>query len=657
MKNLILTIAFISVISFLSAQEKFKFGECPMELLQMTTYDKDSTASAVVLYEKADVRYDVNSLTSDFQIVTEYVVRIKILTQEGISFAEAAIPFYKGKNKLSSEEIIGLTGFTYNPEGDKIVKDKLSKEYIFTEDVTENYKRLKFAMPAVKAGSVIEYKYKMTSPYFYNPEDYVFQRTIPVKYSFFSIRIPEYFKFSKETKGYEPINVKTESVNESFMLGTNRLSCTAEEITVEAKDLPALKEEDFVWNYTDFKSQINFEISSVTITGVYYKDFSNTWSKVVERLADRDDFGKQFNNKGLFKEDLPAALSGKATEIDSIRAILNLVRSKIKWNDRANLYVTNQSKALKEGTGSSADINALLINAFRNAGFEAYPVAMSLRSRGRLPLTHPGSDNLNYFIACVYSGQNTYFLDGTLAYTDINVIPVDCMVDKALIIKSGTFDWIDLSTIGNNLDRVNLSLKFDENGVLSGNVMKSHGGENAFAFKKRYNKAENEQKFVEEMETKDDITISDYKMEEKTAKTFSYVEQYKFQKNNIRLGDNVISFNPLLLFAMKNNSFKPETRKLPVEFPYLQEEKINIMVEIPEGYDIDEIPASQKFIYGENETISFSYIVQKMEGRIMIACTTSLKTCIVPAVDYEGLRDFWAKMYNKQNELITIKKI
>ena len=657
MKKFVFAIAFIFVISSLSAQEKFKFGDCPIELLQMTTYDKDSTASAVVLYEKSDNRYDINHVTSDFKIVTDYVVRIKILTQDGTSFSEIAIPFYTGNSRTNTEEISGLTGFTYNLEDDKVIKDKLSKDYVFTEDVSEKVKRLKFAMPAVKAGSVIEYKYQMTSPFYYNPEDFVFQRTIPVQYSLFSIRIPEYFKFSKETKGYETINVKTRPVNESYMFGTKRSACSAEEITAEVKDLPALKDEDFVWNYNDFKSQINFEISSVNITGIYYKDYSTSWKKVAETLNDDGDFGKQFNNKGLFKDDLPTALSGKTNDIDSIRAILNLVRSKVKWNDRGNLFVTNQSKALKEGTGSSADINALLINALRNAGFETYPVAMSLRSRGRLPFTHPSIRNLNYFIAGVYSGSNTYFLDGTLAYTDINVIPMDCMVDKALVVKPATFDWIDLSAIGNNSNRINLSLKFNEEGILSGNVIDNHGGEDAFAFKKFYNKAENEQKFIEEKEAKNEITVSDYTMNERASKTFNYIEQYKFLKNNIRLEDNIISFNPLLFFAMKSNSFKTETRKLPVEFPYMQEERINVIIEIPEGYTIDEVPAQAKFVYGDNEMMSFSYIVQKTEDRIMIACITSLKTCIVPATDYKVLRDFWAKMYNKQNELITFKKI
>ena len=657
MKNIILTFAFIAVFSSLSAQDKFKFGDCPIELIKMTSYDKDSTASAVVVYENSDSRYDFSNASSDFQIVTDYVIRIKILTQEGTSHAEIAIPFYVKESRAGSEQITGLTGFTYNLEGEKVLKDKLSKEYIFTEDVSENVKRLKFAMPAVKAGSVIEYKYTITSPFYYNPKDFVFQRSIPVKYSLFSIKIPEYFNFSKETKGYEPIKVKTESVNETYMLGTSRLSANAEKITAEVNDLPALKDEDFVWNYNDFKSQINFEISSVSIPGVYYKDYSVSWNKVAEILADNANFGKQFNNKGLFKEDLPTALSGKTTEIDSIRAILNLVRSKVKWNDHVNLFVNNQSKALKEGTGSSADINALLINALRNTGYEAYPVAMSLRSRGRLPLTHPSIENLNYFFVGVYSVSNTYFLDGTLAYTDLNVIPVDCMTDKALVVKSNNnFSWVDLSAIGNNTSRTNLNLKFNEEGILSGNVIENHGGENAFVFKKSYNKAENEQKFTEEKEINNDVTISDYTMSEKAAKTFNYVEQYKFVKNNIRLGDDIISFNPLLFLAMKSNAFKPEIRKLPVEFTYMQDERINVIIDIPEGYAVDEMPTSGKFIYND-ETIAFSYIVQKSENKVLIACTTSLKTCIVPVTEYKDLRDFWAKMYNKQHELITLKKI
>ncbi|MDR1763185.1 MAG: DUF3857 domain-containing protein [Dysgonamonadaceae bacterium] len=659
MKKLFLIFTALNILFAASAQDKFKFGDCPAELLQMTVYDKDSTASAVVIYENCRSHYEISPTTSDFQIVTDYVVRMKVLTKDGISFSESSIPFYQGSSRAASEEVKNLTGFTYNLENGKVVKDKLSKDYIFTENVSDNNKRLKFALPSVKEGSVFEYKYTLVSPYYFYPRDFVFQRTIPVIYSVYQIRFPEYFRFNKEVRGYEPIKVVSTPENEHFLIGGNSLSCNAEEITAEVNDLPALKDEEFVWNYNDYKSQITFEISGVNITGVYYKDFSNSWNKVVTRLAENQNFGKQFNDKGLLKNELPEALNGLSNSNDSIRAILNLVRSKIKWNGKSNISVSNISKAMKEGTGSSAEINALLLNALRNSGYNAYPVVMSLRSRGRIPMTHPGDDRLNYFLVVAYVNDTPVYLDGTTGYTDLNVVPPDCLVDRALIIyNSQSFDWVDLTGIGGNVTRVNINARFNEDGILTGNFVETYSGEHAFAFKQDYDKAENEEKYIEKRETSDNVEISDYKTEKRVSTgNFNYLEQYSFTRPEVRLDADIVSFNPLLFEAMRTNPFKPETRKLPIEYPFPQEDRTNVLIEIPEGYAVDEVPSSQKFIYDEAGTIAFSYIIQQSGNKIQISCITSLKKCLFATTDYTALRDFWSKVYNKQNELVTLKKL
>jgi hypothetical protein len=657
MKRTLLPFVFLCCLHLLSAEDKFKFGNCPASLLEMDVYPKDSTASAVVVYEDCDVRYDINSVTADFEVITEYVVRIKILTQEGIEYASGSVPFYKGNTTASSENVSGITGWTYNLEDGKVVKEKLSKDYIFTENVTDHLKRIKFAMPAVKVGSVIEYKYSINSPHYYNLNDYKFQRSIPVQYSSFRIKIPEYFIFSRETKGYEPINVTIKPANQTLSIKGKMTSCSAEEIFVEAENIPALKADDYVWNYRDFMSGINFELKKVNFTGVYYKDYTQTWSKIVERLNDDDDFGKTLKEKGILKNELPSVLADKSADTDSIRAILNLVRSKVKWNDRSTLWVGNMNKALKDGSGSSGEINAILLNALKNAGFEVYPVAMSLRSRGRIPLTYPSIDNLNYFIVCVYSGTSVYYLDATRSYTDINIIPIDCLVDKALVVYPQSFDWIDLTSIGNNSNRISLAVKFNDEGILSGKKSEVYFGELAYAFKRDFDGADNQDKYIESEESHNNITISDYAMAARENPNFNFTESYEFTDNTIQLGEEVISFNPLLFLAMKNNAFKSETRVLPVEFSYPYEQRINVTITLPEGYVTDELPTSERFVFGDDSRIDFSYVVQATENNIQLAYKIKLGTCIIPATEYGILRDFWAKMHNKENELITIKKV
>ncbi len=656
MKNFIVLMLLLCVAQFSPAQEKQKFGDISPEILQMTSYEKDTTASAVVLYEYCDVYYQLNPITVDFEIVTEYTVRIKILTQEGTGYANQNIHFYKGSTRAGSEDISGLTGFTYNLEGGKVVKEKLSKDYIFTEDITEHRKRLKFSMPAVKVGSVIEYKYKQTSPFYYDPENYKFQRSIPVQYSYFAIKIPEYFSFNRETRGYEPIKVNIKKVNQTFTFKAQLLSCTVEEISAEARDLPALKDESFVWNYYDFMSGITFELRKIEIPGQVYKNYSQTWNDIVKQLDESDAFGKQMNNKNLFKDELTSVLAGKTEDIEKIRVILDMVRNKVKWNDKATLGAENVKKALKDGVGSSGEINALLICALRDAGFNANPVAMSLRSRGRIPMTYPSIDNLNYFIVCVTSGESKYYLDATLRYTDINVIPIDCMVDKALSTQSGRFEWVDLTNIVKNASICNIIASFNEEGTLSGNIFQIYGGESAFLFKKKYDAAKDQSDYIEKEETHSDIKISNYSFEEKREKSYSFLEKYDFTKNDIQLAENeIISINPLLFAAMKTNSFKQETRKLPVEFSYPYETRVNLNLNIPEGYIVDEMPESVKYTYEDN-LASFSYLVRQTDNTLQLTYRFNLNTCIVPAANYEHLRDFWSKMFAKNNEFITLKK-
>ena len=655
MKNIALLLLGICCIPFVNAQDKFKFGEVPVELLEMTVYEKDSTASAFVVYENQDVYYNYNTGYGDFELVSDYTVRIKILTSDGVDNANGSIYFYKGRNSFSSEDINGLTGWTYNLDNGKVVKEKLSKDYVFTEDVTENYKQMKFALPSVKAGSVIEYKYSLKSPFYYYPKDVQFQRSIPVKYSRFMISIPEYFVFNRETKGYESIKTNIKPVNLSFHIGGKLLSCTGEELSTEVFDMPALKDESYVWNYSDFMAGISFELRKVVITGVYYKDYAQSWSNVVSGLVDYENFGGKLKNKGLFKDELASIKTQEGGDEEKLRAILNLVRSKVKWNEYNTLYANNPSKALKEGVGNSGEINSLLFNAVKNAGYDAGVVVMSLRSNGRIPMTYPGRDKFNYFVIQVKAGEKTYYMDATRTYCDLNVIPVDCLVDNALCIYDKNFNWINLTKTGNNTLRTNFLVSFNEDGILTGKKSGNRTGENIFTFKQKYEKAKDEEEYIKKLETDNEISIADYKVEEKPQ---SLVETYSFTSNTIRLeGENIVTIHPLLFETMQSNPFKHEERKLPVEFSYPEDDRINVNIVIPQGYVLDESPKSERFVYGDNNEIDFSYLVQANENSVQIAYRFKLDTCIVPADHYAKLRDFISKVYAKCQEVLVLKKI
>jgi hypothetical protein len=282
-------------------------------------------------------------------------------------------------------------------------------------------------------------------------------------------------------------------------------------------------------------------------------------------------------------------------------------------------------------------------------------------------------------VVSVITDDKTFFLDGTENYTDINVISPDCLVDKAFCVLPNGFEWIDLTNIGNNSNRTILNLYFNEEGVLSGNKTEIYIGENAYCFKNNYNKAKDENEYVKTQEFKNEIQITDYQITDKKENSYNYTELYKFEKPDLQLGENtVISLNPLLFKAMKANVFKAETRKLPIEFSFPYEERINVTLTIPKGYALDEtqelkdmtkvlklltIPedsaldeTSKPEKIGFDDMIEFNYVIQQKENQIHIAVRFKLNTCIIPAQQYEQLRDFWSKVYDKNNEFISLKK-
>ena len=84
-----------------------KYGKPSQEELVMTAYAPDTSATAVVLYSKCDVRYDL--LANNFRILYNYEVKIKVLKSEGTSYADIQIPYYSnGRNPTLKENVSQL---------------------------------------------------------------------------------------------------------------------------------------------------------------------------------------------------------------------------------------------------------------------------------------------------------------------------------------------------------------------------------------------------------------------------------------------------------------------------------------------------------------------------------------------------------------------
>lgn len=119
---------FLLFFHFANAQKPpIKFGDIPMQDMKMKVYDKDTSASAVILadYGVSKLEYSQNN---GFILHFERTVRIKILKKDGFTWADFEIPLYHSGN--TDEKLSSFKGATYNLEGEKIVESKIKIGYI-----------------------------------------------------------------------------------------------------------------------------------------------------------------------------------------------------------------------------------------------------------------------------------------------------------------------------------------------------------------------------------------------------------------------------------------------------------------------------------------------------------------------------------------------
>src|SRR5690606_15625103 len=200
MKKIIFILVFaLSTLGF--AQEQYDSENYRVSLsdLKPVSYEKDSTANALVIYEYGNSYFDPN----DYVLKTEIKKKVKFLKKEGFDNATVTIHLYN--NNSNKEKVSDIVATTYNLEGDNVVTTKLEPSHIFTDDYDENHSLVKFTLPNIKEGSVINYSYTITSPFMFNYKGWVFQEEIPKLYSAYKTSIPANYEYNIKLVGYLPL--------------------------------------------------------------------------------------------------------------------------------------------------------------------------------------------------------------------------------------------------------------------------------------------------------------------------------------------------------------------------------------------------------------------------------------------------------------------
>lgn len=660
-----LAVLFLSLMSF---SQKHELGKVTIEELSEKVCPIDTSAVAAYLIKKGDVTYSYSD-NNGFTIVSTYTIKIKIYKKEGYDWANRSMSYYVGGN--SKDRVAFSNAVTYNLVNGKIEKTKLKSDGEFDEKVNRYWNRKKISLPNVKEGSIIEYEVALHSSRLNSIEDWYFQGPIPVVYTEFVTKIPEYFVYNAKTKGYlAPKTVNTQATN-SFTVSARqdsnnnfKTTFTSEKTTYKEnistytlENVPALKDESFVNNISNYTSAVSYELASIRYPGEMHQNFTTDWETVVKKIYESDGFGSELNKTGYFEKDIDALLTGLNSLEEKVAAVFNYVKSRMNWDEYYGFSCNDGvRKAYLDKKGNVAEINLMLTAMLRYAGIEANPVLVSTRSNG-IALS-PSHSAYNYVIAGIELNNQVVLLDATNKYSLPNILPIrDLNWFGRIIRKNGSSALIDLMPKSNSKDVVSIMASINEKGEVTGKIRDQYFDYNAFLFRQSNNNISKDS-YIEKLEKKHQgLEIGEYNVQNSNDLSLPIVENYDFTStNSVEIIADKMYVSPFLFFAITENPFKQEKREYPIDFVFPDQDKFNITLTIPEGYVVETLPQPKALAMPENIG-GYKYIISNTGNQVQLLYTHDTNQAIIGPEYYEALKNFYKEIVNKQTEKIVLKKV
>ncbi|RPH34248.1 MAG: hypothetical protein EHM93_01420 [Bacteroidales bacterium] len=602
--------------------KKLKYGKVTKEELQMKSYEQDTSADAVVLYQYAEF------IPLQFKFLQLF--RYKVLKKTGTSIASRV--FY-GKLKNS------IKGCTYNLENGEIVKTKLTKESIFEEQVIGDIYRTRVAMPNVKEGSVFEIEIFQEGI----PESYEIQQRIPVIYG--AIYFPQNPNIDIRIKeiGYLGYTFKGD---DKWIV----------------KDMPSFKNEPFITSDNDYRVRMELEILSYSFIGVNYASsgfFASSWDAVTQRFMEHEYFGKKINGIGLYLNSLADSikLMSKNEEELAKNAFESIKR--IKWNEQEACYLSQELKKTFElKQGNSADINLNLVALLKKLALKSYPVLFSTRENGIISKYFPTIDKFNYVVAAVELPTGTKYLDATDEF-----VPFDLPTERILnclghALEKGKGDCSVFIKPEKKLKKSTYSqLSIDSTGRITGKISIKRSDYTSANFKHYLKSKPDHDTYIQELEAENSgWYIDSYKFNNLNDSYQDFVDEYQVNYSNSLGSNEVLLVNPFVIIKPTANPFQSDKRYLPINFPQQTEYSSIITINIPSNYQVSELPKSAD-LTNNDKSIRFTYKIQSSGSSISISTKFYINKLKYETIEYMGLRGVFELMLQKQNESIVLKKI
>ncbi|MEJ1222830.1 DUF3857 domain-containing protein [Sediminicola sp. 1XM1-17] len=645
------TWAALLFVGCLFSQFDRTFGNLSKDEEAFTVFAKDSTANAVVLYEKGETYF--KGIDRRIQLVKTYHAKIKILDENAFSEGNIAIPYYNSGG--ISEVVKDIRAITHNGRS----KIGLAQNTIYTNNINERWSEIRFAFPKVQVGSILEYQYTIISPYLFNLTGWVFQSHIPKVYSEFNAMIPGNYIYNRTFVGNLKLDVNAATVEKNcFHLDGVAKSADCEVLKYAMKDIPAFKkEEEFMLSESNYISKINFELSEhYNVEGSHFKH-TKTWDDVDKEFKSDKDIGRQLTKQGFLEKRVPDVLLSEGDDLTRATNIFNYIKSHFTWNGRYGIYHNVRVKeAFEERKGNVGEINISLINLLRSADIKTDLMLLSTRENGLPTKSHPVISDFNYIVAKVEIDGQDYLLDATDKLNPFGMLPFRCLnyYGRVMDFEDQSY-WYTIEENENNNNVVRVQLDLDAtNNKASGMFDNINMGYEALKKRKVLTEI-GEEAYLNQL-SRPNFFITAYDHQKERSDDKKVAERFSFEMEDL-MDSDLITINPFIIRFFSKNPFLLEERNYPIDFGYKRSYSYYININVPKEYSVLEIP-EKKLIALTSNNGSLKFDCTKSPNGISLYFHLTLDKVSYDPNVYPDLKELFKIATNIQNHsLIVLKKV
>ncbi len=619
-------------------------GEFSNEEIQLTKCSFDTEANAVILMHEAVSNYD-----DYYHLITTHHIRIKVLNEKGIKEGNITIPFW---SKDDFEDITIQKAITFNFENGSLVATPVSRKDIFTNKRNDRYSTVSFAFPAVKAGCILDFQYESNMRHYGGLDTWEFQDRLPVVTSKYDLSIRPNLEFSyvlHKRPDFKAIVKQNSSTGSIYF---------------EMNNIPALDYEPYIDSRKDYLQHVEFQLSGLNTTSGAYggststTKYMNTWEAVSRELLNISEFGGVIGKSIPGTDEFVQKLKTLGSDQAKMKMAYDFVVSNMTWNHIYSKYASDGlKKAWEKKTGTSAEINFILINLLKQGGLDVSPAIVSERWHGKVNPAYTFVDQFDNVVACVKVGEQTYYLNATEKYTPAFYTPYELLNTRALVIGKKTKELSDIkneSLIYNELVVNKVIINID--GTVTGNTDVQSAGYARVEKLKQF--MDNEKEFIRNHYNDEELlpVVTKFTTEGVNNDSSAFIQHCDFTGKLSLAGD--FYFVPLNLFSgFDKNPFLRDKRFSNINFGYKRTVKIINMISLPDGFIVEELPKAIR-LSAEQKDIEMTRAVEynKEDKEVNSVITITFSKSLYEVDEYPVLQAFYKRLFEFIREPLLLKK-